>query len=184
MPPDIQGCTPFPDSVSARARSRPDMADVDEATAPTLIPIPDPTVPRFSSPTVESVLVQWLLTALTTAEAETVESLHLLNAEAVGAIERSDARWFHEHLGDDFVCTLPDGRRLDRAGFLRESAEHRLTENLTCDEVDVRPLGRLGIVHGVVHSGRERSSTRFTHVWLVRDGRWQLVAAHLSRVDA
>jgi hypothetical protein len=50
-------------------------------------------------------------------------------------------------------------------------------EHVTCDEVDVRAFGQMGLVHGVAHSGEgSLSSTRFTHVWLMRDGRWQLVA--------
>jgi Domain of unknown function (DUF4440) len=162
------------------------MADVDEATAPTLTTIPQATLTRVSSPAVESVVLQWLLAALSTAEAETVASLHQLNTEAVCALARSETSWFREHLIDDFVCTLADGRRLDRGGFLRQLSERRPIENFACDEVDVRPLGELGIVHGVVHSdhGGSPTSTRFTHVWLVRDGRWQLVAAHLSHVAA
>jgi hypothetical protein len=36
MPPGVEGCSPFPDSVGALARSRPNMADLDGATAPTL----------------------------------------------------------------------------------------------------------------------------------------------------
>jgi hypothetical protein len=162
------------------------MADVDEATTPTLTTIPELTVTRFWSLPLESVVLQWLLATLTTAEAEMVASLHQLSARAVYALARSDESWSRKHLSDDFVCTLPDGRRLDRPQLLQESAERRPIESLACDEVGVRPLGRMGIVHGVVHSGHAGSltSTRFTHVWLVRDGRWQLVAAHLSHVAA
>ena len=162
------------------------MADVDRANGPTLTTIPELTVTRVSSPAVDSVVLQWLLAALATAEAETVASLHRLNAEAVCALARSDTTWFRKYLIDDFVCTLADGRRLDRAGFLGQMSERSPVENFACDEVDVRPLGALGIVHGVVHSGQEGSppSSRFTHVWLVRDGRWQLAAAHLSCVVA
>ena len=131
-------------------------------------------------------LLEWVLTTLNAAEAEAVAALHRLNAEAVRAFDRSDASWCDEHLGDDFVCTLADGHRLDRARFLRLCSQPRSVENVTCDDVDVRPLvqHRLGLVHGVAHSGSgdRRASTRFTHVWMVRDDRWQLVAVQLTRV--
>jgi hypothetical protein len=155
-------------------------------TEPTSELGPRRTLTRVSSPGLESVVLQWLLAALAVAEAETVTSLQHLNAQAVRALAWSDAAWLREHLSDDFVCTLTNGRRLDRAGFLQQPPRPRAVDDLVCDEVDVRPLGRLGIVHGVVHSRRKGSatSTRFTHVWLVRDGRWQLVAAHLSRIVA
>jgi hypothetical protein len=137
-------------------------------------------------PGVELFLLEWLLATLNAAEADTVAVLHRLNAEAVRAFARSDASWCDEHLSDDFICTLADGRRLDRARFLGLSAQLRPVEHVTCDEVDVRPLGelQLGLVHGVVHAGSGEScaSTRFTNVWLVRGDRWQLVAAHLTRI--
>jgi ketosteroid isomerase-like protein len=132
-------------------------------------------------------VVDLLLAALTGAEAEAVASLHRLNAELVCAFARSDASWCDAYLSDDFVCTLADGRRLDRGAFLALTAEHRDTANVTCEEVDVRPLGelQLGLVHGVSRGGYgdAQSPTRFTHVWLVRDDRWQLVAAQLTQIQ-
>jgi ketosteroid isomerase-like protein len=134
----------------------------------------------------ESLVLDWLLAALTAAEAEAVASLHQMNAEAVRAFARRDTSWCCMYLSDDFVCTLANGRRLGKTRFLRESNERRPIENVTCDEVDVRAFGQMGLVHGVAHSEGAGSltSTRFTHVWLVRDGRWQLVAAQLTRVAA
>ena len=114
-------------------------------------------------------------------------SLHRLNAECVRAFAWSDAACAQEHLSEDFVGTLADGTRLDRARFLtRLSRAGRTVGAVTCDEVDVRPCGELGLVHGVAHrsDGSSPWSTRFTLVWLFRDDRWQLVAAQLTRVAA
>jgi Domain of unknown function (DUF4440) len=119
---------------------------------------------------------------LTTAQAGEVASLHRLNAESVCAFAQADTSWCDEYLSDDFVCTLADGRRLDRAAFLALRAERRHIGTVTCDDVDVRPLGRLGLVHGVIHTCGDSPSTRFTQIWLIRDSRWQLVAAQLTRV--
>ena len=136
-------------------------------------------------PAVQLFLHEWLVATLTAAEADAVASLHRLNGESVCAFARSDGSWCDEHLSDDFVCTLADGRRVDKARFLELSAANRTLEHVTCDDVDVRLLGRLALVHGVAHSGfgDSQASTRFTHVWLVRDDRWQLVAAQLTRVS-
>jgi hypothetical protein len=129
-------------------------------------------------------VLDWLRVALSAAEADSVASLHELNGEAVHAFARCDTSWCRKYLSDDFVCTLADGRRVDKTRMLRRDDEHRPIEHVTCDEVDVRAYGQLGVVHGVAHSGGVASptSTRFTHVWLVRDGRWQLVAAQLTRI--
>jgi Domain of unknown function (DUF4440) len=135
---------------------------------------------------VQLFFVEWLLAAVSAAEADVVASLHRLAEESVGAFVRCDVRWLQGCLGDDFVCTLADGRRLDKARLVTLSAKRVSDGNLTCDDVDVRPIGQLGLVHGVAHSGDgdSQTSTRFTQVWLIRDGRWQLIAAQLTRVAA
>jgi ketosteroid isomerase-like protein len=110
--------------------------------------------------------------------------LHRLNALYIRALVESDTAWFSEHLGSDFVCTLADGRRINRTEFLRRIDEGPDAREVTYDEIDVRPLGDVALVQGVTHCicGDSPGSTRFTHVWQSRDGRWQAVAAHLTRV--
>jgi ketosteroid isomerase-like protein len=120
------------------------------------------------------------------AEAEAVAILHRLNAEYIRAFVESDAEWYREHLSDDFVCSLADGRRIGKAEFLETSeADQRVTE-LTYDQIDVRPLGEVALVHGVTHWTRdgEPGSTRYTDVWRLTEGRWLAVAAHLTAVTA
>jgi ketosteroid isomerase-like protein len=110
--------------------------------------------------------------------------LHRLNALYIRAMVESDTAWFSEHLSSDFVCTLADGRRINRTEFLRRIDERPDVREVTYDEIDVRPLGDVALVQGVTHClcGDSPVSTRFTHVWQSRDGRWQAVAAHLTRV--
>lgn len=119
-----------------------------------------------------------------TAESEAVATLHALNAEYIRAFLESDVAWYAEHLSDDFVCTLADGRRIGKPEFLERTKTNPGVTNLTYDEIDVRPLGEVVVVHGVTHYRREGEpgSTRYTDVWQSRDGRWLAVAAHLTRV--
>jgi ketosteroid isomerase-like protein len=116
---------------------------------------------------------------------EVVETLHRLNADYLRAVVESDTDWFAEHLSDDFVCTLADGRRIDKAEFLRRTAEGSGASNLTYDDIDVRLLGNVALVHGVTHSVRDGSPTslRYTDVWRLNEGRWEAVAAQLTRVS-
>jgi ketosteroid isomerase-like protein len=99
------------------------------------------------------------------------------------AARRGDA-WYREHLADDFVCTRADGRRIGKDKFLRLTAEGPGVTDVSYDEVDVRPLGDVALVHGVTHYVRDGSpmSTRYTDVWRFHDGDWQTVAAQLTRV--
>jgi ketosteroid isomerase-like protein len=117
-------------------------------------------------------------------EADAVAILHRLNASYIQAFVESDVAWYDENLSDDFVCSLADGRRIGKEEFLRRiEAGPGVTEE-TYDEIDVRPLGDVALVHGVTHCLRDGapSSTRYTDVWQLRDGRWQAVAAQLTTV--
>jgi ketosteroid isomerase-like protein len=120
------------------------------------------------------------------AEADAVSALHDLNAHYIRAFVEADVEWYREHLSDDFVCTLADGRRIDKTEFLVTAAEGPGVRHVTYDEVDVRPLGDVGLVQGVTHFVRDGTpgSTRYTDVWQLRGGRWLAVAAQLTKVAA
>jgi ketosteroid isomerase-like protein len=118
-------------------------------------------------------------------ELDAVRALHELNAEYIRAFVESDGAWYAEHLADDFVCTRADGRRIGKEEFLRLAAEGPGVTEVSYDEVDVRPLGEVALVHGVTHYLRDGSpaSTRYTDVWRFRHGSWQAVAAQLTPVS-
>lgn len=119
-------------------------------------------------------------------ETAVVAALHDLNAQSMRAFTEGDTAWYWEHLSDDFVCTLEDGRRVNRDEFLDlRSGEDRWPGQVTCDEVDVRVLGDTAIVQGVMHvlNDDDCELIRYTHVWRRRWGVWQAVAAHLTRVE-
>jgi ketosteroid isomerase-like protein len=122
--------------------------------------------------------------AAATAEADAVALLHDLNAHYIRAFVESDTAWYAEHLSDDFVCTLADGRRIDKTEFLHRNAAGPGVTDVSYDQIDVRPLGDTALVHGVTHYLRDGvpASTRYTDVWHVRDGRWHAVAAQLTSV--
>jgi ketosteroid isomerase-like protein len=117
-------------------------------------------------------------------EVDAVRTLHELNAEYIRAFVESDAAWYAEHLADDFVCTRADGRRIGKEEFLRLAAEGPGVTDVSYDEIDVRPLGEVALVHGVTHYVRDGSpvSTRYTDVWRFHNGNWQAVAAQLTPV--
>jgi ketosteroid isomerase-like protein len=114
-----------------------------------------------------------------------VATLHRLNADYLRAVVESDTDWFAQHLSDDFVCTLTDGGRIDKAEFLRRTTEGARVSDMSYDEIDVRPLGDVALIHGVTHSIRDGSpmSIRYTDVWRLLEGRWRVAAAQLTRVS-
>ena len=111
-------------------------------------------------------------------------TLLLLNAEYLRAVERADRGWFEEHLGEDFLCSLPDGVLLDRPGFLAEVRTPASLTRIEAHEVIVRVLGEVALVHArttFLRDGRPGRG-RYTDVWARRRGRWLAVAAHVTRL--
>jgi ketosteroid isomerase-like protein len=117
-------------------------------------------------------------------EAETVATLHRLNADYIRSFIECDVAWYSENLSEDFTCSLADGRRIGKEEFLEQVAAGPGVTDVTYDQVDVRPLGDVALVHGVTHCVRDRepASTRYTDVWRRREGRWLAVAAQLTSV--
>jgi hypothetical protein len=124
------------------------------------------------------------LAAARAEEAEAVADLHRLNADYIRAFVESDVGWYDDNLSDDFTCSLADGGRIGKEEFLQRVSAGPGVTNVTYDEIDVRPLGGVALVHGVTHYLREGApaSTRYTDVWQSRDGRWLAVAAQLTAV--
>jgi hypothetical protein len=119
------------------------------------------------------------------AEMAAVGELHRLNDEFMRAFVESDTSWYGAHVSDDFVCTLADGRHIDKTRFVLLTAEGPGVTSVRYDETDVRLLvGEVALVQGTIHCLRnsEPRSTRYTVVWRHRDCRWQAVAVQLTSV--
>ena len=97
-----------------------------------------------------------------------------LNLAYVRSVQTSDVRRFKEILADDFLCSNPDGSIVDRAQFLEQTARPVTISHLAADDVNVRIMGDVAIVHARTTytdaDGRPRSG-RYTDVWARRNGR-------------
>jgi len=113
-----------------------------------------------------------------------VEILDKLNKAYVDSVQKSDVRWFDEHLAEDFLNSNPDGSIVDRAGFLAQIAKPVATRGLEPREVKIRLFGDFAIIHAKTVYRKPDGQTgagRYTDIWQRRDGRWQCVAAHVTR---
>jgi ketosteroid isomerase-like protein len=111
------------------------------------------------------------------------EILRNLNRDYIAAFKQSDVRRFGELLADDFLNTRPDGTLVDRAGFLAQVAQPPAVSNLDADDVRVRVLGDLAIIHARMPYTRpdgKAAAGRYTDIWERRQGRWVCVAAHVT----
>ncbi len=113
-----------------------------------------------------------------------LDSLLELNDDYIRSVQTSDVRRFDEILADDFLCSNPDGSLVDREGFLKQTALPVKISGLAAQDVNVRLLGDVAIIHArTTYTGPDGrpGSGRYTDVWARRQGRWLAVSAHVTR---
>ena len=119
-----------------------------------------------------------------TAARSDLDALLALNDDYIRSVQNGDVQRFGEILADDFLCSNPDGSLVDKAGFLAQTARPATVRGLSAEDVKVRVLGDIAIIHARTRyttADGERRNGRYTDVWARRDGRWLAVSAHVTR---
>jgi ketosteroid isomerase-like protein len=108
-----------------------------------------------------------------------------LNRDYIRSVQNSDVGRFEEILAAEFYCSNPDGSLVDRAAFLKQTAVPIKISNLAAEDVMVRILGDVAIIHArttyTMGDGRAGAG-RYTDVWARQRGRWLAVSAHVTRI--
>ena len=111
--------------------------------------------------------------------------LRELNQAYLDSVATCDVERFRQLLADDFLCSGPDGMLLDKAQFLARTAAPRTLDELTADDVRIRIVGDVAIIHAATRfrtiDGREGRG-RYTDIWAKRGGKWFAIAAHVTRL--
>lgn len=113
-----------------------------------------------------------------------LDKLRLLNENYVRSVAQSDVRWFDDNLSDDFLNTNPDASLVDKAGFLTRIAQPAGVTGLRPDDVNIRLLGDVAIIHArtiYTKPDGQAGAGRYTDIWARRAGRWVCVAAQVAR---
>ena len=110
-----------------------------------------------------------------------LDTLTALNREFTASVQNGDVKRFEEILADDFMMSTPDGSLLDKAEFLKLTAQPVTISGLAVENVRIRVLGDFAIIHARFNSrsadGKPRRG-RYTDNWARRDGTWVAVSAH------
>ena len=113
-----------------------------------------------------------------------IDALTALNRDYIQSVQDGDVRRFDEILSDDFLCSNPDGSLVDKKQFLAQTARPVTISGLTAEDVKVRIIGDVAIIHArtsyTTADGEQRYS-RHTDVWARRNGKWLAVSAHVTR---
>lgn len=110
-----------------------------------------------------------------------------LNDEYVEAFLNSDVDWYQRHLADDFRCILPDGTIIDRDAFLADAARPVAMASFEVEDASVQFEGDVAIVQArtvQAYGDGRRGQTRYTDIWVGRDGRWQALCAQITAIAA
>jgi ketosteroid isomerase-like protein len=103
------------------------------------------------------------------------------------AYKARDVSMMNSLLADDFIITIEDGSTFSKTGYIA----HCNDKNTKVDvsefvDMKVRIRGNTAIVTGQYHEEGATSGKpyvyhdRMTDVWMMIDGRWQVVASHYS----
>ena len=112
-----------------------------------------------------------------------LDTLIGLNRDFTTSVQNGDVKRFKEILADDFMMSTPDGSLLDKAEFLKVTAQPVTISGLVAENVRIRLLGDFAIIHARFNSrsadGKPRRG-RYTDNWARRDGTWVAVSAHYN----
>jgi ketosteroid isomerase-like protein len=107
-----------------------------------------------------------------------------LNQEYVQASLAGDVEWFQAHLADDFVCIESDGSLLDKAAFLRMTAQGSDLAEYRLEDVAIRIYGDVALVRAT-GSWTAKDGTpgmsRYVDIYVRANGDWRAVSAQITR---
>ena len=105
------------------------------------------------------------------------------------AFYRKDVAFIERLLADEFIATYDDGSQGDKAKELALAAQFaQQVESATQEDFIVKVYRDTAVVWftlrivGIRQGQTSELNLRYTDVWVVRDGRWQCVSTHSTRI--
>jgi ketosteroid isomerase-like protein len=124
-------------------------------------------------------------TASTARDTGDLTMLRELNQAYLDSVRLGDVERFRQLLADDFQASTPAGEILDKSQFLERTAGPRTLDRLEGQDVRIRILGDVAIIHAATSytsiTGQDGRG-RYTDDWQKRNGRWVCVSAHVTRL--
>jgi ketosteroid isomerase-like protein len=120
-------------------------------------------------------------------KAESASKVLALENKWNEAYKQGDVTAMNSLLADDFIITVEDGTTFSKSGYVAHCADpdNRVLISEMSD-LKVRMHGNTAIVTGAYHEkGTSKGKPyefhdRLTDVWMLNDGRWQVVASHYA----
>ena len=122
-------------------------------------------------------------------DSQVEQELMRLEREWLEALKRRDGVALDRIQADEFIYMVGEGRFGDKADA-QAALQNFFLESISSEMVTTRVYGETAVValRGTMKGtlrGKDMSGDYLeTAVWVKRDGRWQVVAAHLTRTAA
>ena len=117
------------------------------------------------------------------------DAIEALERDWLDAIVKADVTRLDRILTDDFIEVGPGGQSNDKAASLAETKKGDMVfESITLDDAKTRVFGDTALLVGTgtvkaAYKGQDMSGTyRWTDAFVKRNGRWQAVSGHVTRV--
>jgi ketosteroid isomerase-like protein len=134
-------------------------------------------------------IVALLFGSANSARANDADTLKTIDTSWNDLRLKADVAGLDKLLADDWLLTHSDGRVQDKKDYLQElSSRSRSNQAIENEDVSIRHYGGTAVVTGTsVQAGTSNGLPwsgrfRYTRVWILREGRWQMVASHSSRI--
>src|SRR5689334_7610552 len=115
------------------------------------------------------------------------QAIRKRDGERIQAQIHADRTALDRIYADDFIGVGPSGKVRTKPQVISDFTSGELKfQSITTDEVQVRVYDNTAVETGLsTMIGQDKGKivprdTRFTRVWIMREGRWQLVANHYS----
>ena len=118
------------------------------------------------------------------------QAVRQLERAWLDAYEKFDAEAMDRIVGDDFVITFPNGKMQTKAQLMKMVGGPKppgmTAPRIFTEDVQARVYGDTVILRGHVITEMQkdgqpqREESRYTDVYVQTNGRWQVVASHLS----
>ena len=112
------------------------------------------------------------------------EELEQLNQQYVKASLTGDVEWYRRRLAEEFVCIESDGSVLDKAAFLRRTAQGSDLVEYRLDRVDILLYGEVGLVRATgswTAKDGIPGVSRYVDVYARSGDEWKVVSAQITR---
>jgi hypothetical protein len=112
------------------------------------------------------------------------DHIRQLNEAYVQASLAGDVAWYQAHLAEEFIGIESDATVLDKAAFLRMTAQGSDLAHYQLDEVDVRLYNAVALVR-CTGSWLTKQGTpgisRYVDIYVRQDNEWKVVSAQITR---